>query len=296
MLTQEAYIDVAQQAVANTVRDFHFRVRLNSGAPMFVPFSYQIEKPGYHPFQAGKAAPHELRAEFDHILDTSNFGQEMDSIDSARRVALLNGLGVDCSNFAYRAMERIHDEMGLTPYAKTVFRSGQEIRDLHATKKPAWDAKDETGQVRDLSTDEQAILEDSDLLDVAWLTEVFCKDSELFITGAKHICAPEATVLVEPNEVLPGDLLSFTKADEAVVSHVAVVERVAVENGETNADFWHSWDSHDFKDGIRCDSLTVVEGMVMYLTADGLGDPARYSGLSFRRPRAMAVAYQKAEA
>jgi hypothetical protein len=286
-------IEIARRVVVETAHDFHFRAVTEDGRQIEAPIVYQIEEPGFRPYRAGKASAEELQAELDRIIglaDQRGVNMGIEGIDSVRKLASQMGYGVDCSNFAFRTLDRIHDTMGLQPYTQTVFRLASEIRELHATKKPSWDAKDKNGNTRNLTDEELAKLESSDLLDIDWITEVFGKDPE-FIIGSAHMTDDHATEQVEPTEVLPGDLIAFTKAGAGVVSHVCVVEQAEVSDKTAHIDFWHSWHTRDFESGIRRDSVTVEADLTMRWSHEGLEDPKRYEGYSFRRPAEIAVAY-----
>lgn len=289
----EEYIDIAHRAVVDTAQDFHFTATTDDGRQLEVPFGYQIEEPGFRPFRSGKATPDELRAEFGRIVNLASergVSIGIEGYDSVRKISIQMGLGVDCSNFAYRALSLVHDRMNLPDYTQTVFRAGEDIRALHATKKPSWDANDENGEPRQLTGDENIKLETGDLLDVDWLTKVFNKDPQ-FVLGSTHMCDDNATEKIQVETMLPGDLIAFTKTGSGIVSHVAVVEQVLVDDGHVHADFWHSWHTRDFESGLRRDSVTIVPDQTMSWSHEGLDDPARYIAHSFRRPAAMAMAY-----
>ncbi len=287
------YIETARRAIVETAQDFHFKAETEDGRQIEVPFVYQIEEPGFRPFKAAKASPVELQTELDRIIgvaDQRGISVGIEGVDSVRKLAFQMGLGVDCSNFAYRTLCLIHERMGLQPYTQTVYRSSSEIRNLNATRKPSWDAKDDEGEPRDLSETETAKLETFDLVDVEWVTRVFGKDPE-FVTGSAHITDDNATEVLKPTEVLPGDVIAFTKAGAGVVSHVCIVEQAEVDDQTAHIDFWHSWHTRDFNAGIKRDSVTIEADMTMRWSHEGMEDPERYEAYSFRRPAAMAVAY-----
>lgn len=293
MADPNSYAETARKAVIETAQDFRFRTVTEDGRQIEVPFVYQIEEPGFRPFKAAKASPDELRAEFDRIISTANqrgVSVGLEGVESVLKFAAQMGLGVDCSNFAYRTLDLIHERMNLDLYTRTIFRSAAEIRNLHATRKPSWDAKDVEGEVRNLTTEEAEKLETADVLDVAWIAEVFGKDPE-FIIGSAHIAGRNATEVIRPVDLLPGDLIAFTKAGAGVVSHVCVAEQAEVDDETTFVDFWHSWHTRDFESGVRRDSVTVSPDFAMRWSHEGMGDPRRYEGYSFHRPAAMAVAY-----
>lgn len=297
MSKPEDYIDIVHGAVVETAQRFHLRAETDDGRLIEVPMGYQILEPGFRPFRAGKASPEEIQAELDQLIaDASEKGVALgvEGKESVGKLAIQNGWGVDCSNFAYHALEAIHNRLALPQYPETVFRSASDVRALHEASiksgNPNWLAKDENGEARNLSDVEQDQLEVADCLSIDWIMKTFGKDPT-FVTGSAHICAEEATVGVETDELLPGDLIAFTKAGAGVVSHVGVIEQAERVGDETQADFWHSWHSRDYESGIRRDRVIISPGQAHRWSHEGLEDPTRYEAYSFRRPAAMAVAY-----
>ncbi|HWB38675.1 MAG TPA: hypothetical protein VG604_00340 [Candidatus Saccharimonadales bacterium] len=286
MLSIEKYSALARHAVDETAADFEIGAKNNQGETMLVPVSYQIAEPGFRPFRAGKASGMELQKKFDNVVEQAaiqGVDLGLDSKESVRKLMIQEGWGIDCSNFAFRALSRVHKQLDLPAYITTVQRPASEIRDLYGVR-PSWFAKDALGLHRPLTTNEAKMLTDSDWLSVDWIAKTFGKDPE-FITGSEHIAGEQSAVKVPANEVLPGDVLALQKADGDTVSHVAVVEDVEHGAESVLVDFWHSWHTRDFSAGLLSGSVSVdlASGQTEW-SHPGLADKTRYSGHFFARP------------
>lgn len=280
----EQYRHDARHAVIDTAQAFHLNAITNEGRQLEVPCSYQILEPGFRPFRAGKATAEELQAELDDNLAQAavrKIDPGIEGYESVRKICLQLGLGIDCSNFAYRAQTLLHGIVNGEPYVNHVFRDGKEISSLHATK-DSWTAKDEHGHPRELTEEERAKLDTNDPVSIAWIASVFGKDPE-FVMGSHHMTTQEAAVPIEATEALPGDLLAFKKAGNGVVSHVAVVESVEASADHVRLDFWHSWHTRDIKSGLRRDSVQYGDLNPTW-SHEGLADTERYQGHYICRP------------
>lgn len=290
MLSPEQYAHEARGAVVDTAQAFHLKASAGDGSPVSAPCSYQILEPGFRPFRAGKASPKELQDELDGVLgqaQSRGIDPGIEGQEAIRKLSVQLGLGIDCSNFAYHTLARLHDRLGFGSYTDHVFRSGAEIRELHANKE-SWAARDEDGNPRQLTTEESDKLRTSEFVAVTWIEDVFNKDPE-FIIGSHHMSSPEAAEQVLPQDVLPGDLIAFNKAGNGRVSHIAVVEKADALSEETmRMDFWHSWHTRDFQSGLRRDAVQT-NGVSSTWSHDGLADPTRYSGYFFCRPMGTAA-------
>lgn len=290
MITGEQYRATARGAVIDTAYDFHLKAVTNKGLHIAVPGSYQILEPGFRPYKAGKASPEELQQVLDEVVtDAEERGIDLGITgpESVQKLSLQLGLGIDCSNFAYRALSAIHERLELPPYTQTVFREAPEIKALYE-KKGGWEPKTRDGTPRELTARESVLLKaKNSLLTVEWIARVFGKDPE-FITGSQHICSSDAAVKVDTDELLPGDLIAFHKAGGGVVSHVAVIENVETIDDVVRASFWHSWHTRNFGSGLRRDWVDLRDGVVPVWSHDGLADTDRYQGHGFVRPKAMA--------
>ena len=277
------------QAVTDTANSFHLSAITAGGVAVSVPATYQILEPGFRPFRAGKASADELQGEIDAVVsEAESMGVDLgiESQESLRKLCLQLGLGIDCSNFAYRAMSAAHSALELPRYVSLVYRDAQEIERLHL-EKASWSAKDQDGTERELTVEEKEHLRGSAGLDVAWICDVFGKDPE-FVIGSKHLAEPEASSMVELGELQSGDMLVFEKASTGNVSHVGVVESVeGAREGKTFVSFWHSWHSRDFESGLRRDTMTDVDGTRAW-SHEGLSDPNRYSNHYFVRANEIA--------
>ena len=289
MLSLEKYTIEAQRAVTDTVDAFHLHAAVSDGSSVIVPCSYQILEPGFRPFRAGKASPQELQSELDSVLEQAEkrgIDPGIEDEEALRKLAIQLGLGIDCSNLAFRSLDLLHDRLGIGPYTSRVFRSAAEIQDLNANK-DSWAAKNEDGSPRSLTDEEVEKLETADVVEASWVASVFGKDPE-FIIGSRHMTDMSAAYPVEQKNTLPGDLLAFKKAGSGAVSHLAVVETVdEVEEGVIHVDFWHSWHTRDFESGLRRDAVTL-EGDSLTWSHEGLASPTRYEEHFFCRPTGMA--------
>jgi hypothetical protein len=287
MLTLEQYAVETSSVVAETAESFHLHAKTVDGTPISIPPSFQIVEPGFRPFRAGKASAEVLQAELNQTLEEAKMsGTEIgiEGPESFRKLLIQLGLGIDCSNFAYRSLSLIHSRLGLGSYEESVFRIAYEIRRLHE-RKESWSAKDSSGNPRNMSMQETEILHKLHVLDVGWIANVFGKDPE-FIMGSRHITGENATKLVHPRNALPGDLVAFRTAVSEVVSHVAVVETVEKSDEEVHIEFWHPWHTRDFQSGLRKDSLTT-DGIHNSWSHEGLANPNRYDGHYLCRPNKM---------
>lgn len=293
MASIEQSIKTAQEAITETWTAFNAHVELPDGY-VATPFSYQIDEPGFRPFRFAKASPKELQAELDRIVEAAaDAGVDLglDNAEALSKLLVQNGLGVDCSNYVFHVQSHIHNKLEIDPYSRTVFRAGDDIRNLHATK-PSWQPKNTNDGPREPTTLERRKLAAADWLDVEWLSRIFGKDPA-FITGSAHMSNDASSIAVEAESTLPGDLIAFQKAGSGVVSHVGVVEHVSFDNDRTAVAFSHSWHSRDFEAGVRIDQIVVDHstGTVEKASHDGLIDPRRYSAHHFRRPAALAILY-----
>ncbi|MCA9330967.1 hypothetical protein KC957_02885, partial [Candidatus Saccharibacteria bacterium] len=123
MADRQSHAEVARATVMGVVRDFHVSALLDSGVAVEVPVTYQIVEPGFRPFEQGKASPDAIQARFDEIVvaaGSRGVALGLESAESVRKLLTQEGLGIDCSNFAFRALQKLHDRLGLTEYEKTV--------------------------------------------------------------------------------------------------------------------------------------------------------------------------------
>lgn len=277
------------QAVTDTANSFHLSAITAGGVAVSVPATYQILEPGFRPFRAGKASAVELQGEIDAVVgeaESRSVDLGIESQESLRKLCLQLGLGIDCSNFAYRAMTAAHNSLELPSYTTLVYRNAREIERLYR-EKASWSARDHDGGERELTVVEKEHLKVSTSLDVAWICDVFGKDPE-FVIGSKHLAEPETSRVVELDDLQPGDMLVFEKAGTGNVSHVGVVESIeGTRFGRTFVNFWHSWHSRDFESGLRRDTMTDVDGTRAW-SHEGLSDPSRYSNHYFVRANEIA--------
>lgn len=287
MIRLEQYSEAAQAAVHQTATDFHLEAKTTKGVLVSAPCTYQIREPGFRPFRDGKASAAELQAALDDtVLDAENRGIDLgiEGHESIRKLALQLGLGIDCSNFVYRAVALAHQNLGIDPYERAVFRDGSEVRSLH-TQGGSWSTLNEH------THDDLVSLQTADLLSIEWLQRVLGKDPE-FIIGSKHIAADAAVNQIDIKALLPGDILGFKKAGQGTVSHVAVIESVDASEGQYRANFWHSWHTRDLESGLRADTVTFSGDSYAWSHA-GLADKTRYEDYVLLRPRLMADACQQ---
>lgn len=294
MRTVGEYSHVVESVVTDTAASYHMLAADVQGGLLDVPCSYQIAEPGFRPFRAGKASGPELQAELNRIVtEAADLDIELglENAESLRKLLIQNGLGIDCSAFTYQALGQAHAQFDLPDYASTVFIPTEGIRNLHRTK-DSWKAKDEQGNERPLSPVERQQLYTQDVVTADWVADVFGKDPE-FVMGSKHMVSPEAAIVVEPQDALPGDLIAFRKAGSGVVSHVAVIETVTLTGTDkVHLDFWHSWHTRGFDSGLRPDHVTITDEQFDWSHAD-LGN--RYEGHYFARPKALHELVQSLE-
>ena len=292
MITAEnPVVQEVRSAVNETALAFHLSAVTTTNEQLLVPSTYQILEPGFRPFRAGKASPEELQAELDltiSLAEERGVSIGIESRDSVTKLMLQQGLGIDCSNFAFRALSLAQDNLQLPPYVASVFRDAAEIQALHDTGK--WTPVSKDGSARELSRKEASQLHDNELVTIEWVCDVFGKDPE-FVTGSSQICDTNATVAVVPEELLPGDLIAFRSAPSQKISHVGVAEEVVQKNGVVTVGFWHSWHTRDFASGLRRDTVRVNADHELQWSHQGLGDTERYDQHTFRRPAALALRY-----
>ncbi len=292
-MTAEVYATTVQAAIQETADAFSLVVASGDGS-LSVPCSYQRLEPGFRPFRAGKAAPGELQAELDATLEAAaSQGVDLgiDSEAGLRKLAIQLGLGIDCSNFAYRALSRAHAALGLGSYGATVFRETKDIRALHQTKR-SWQPRDAAGHPRTLTLEERTMLGSAPIISVDNITAIYGKDHPVFIAGSEHLADENASVAVESHQALPGDLLTFYRPDTGAITHVGVVDTVNQHSGPgdfATIDFWHSWHSRDFGGGVRRDWALLAGSDFIQWSHPGLGDERRYADYALRRPRALAL-------
>lgn len=296
----EKKIGIVQEAVAEVRQTFQLSTIGSDGEPVSSEPSYQIAEPGFRPFRMGKATPDELQAELDRIIAeadaaTPKVDLGLENSEALKKLLVQNGIGIDCSNYAYHAQSHIHAKLGIDPYSREVFRAGDEIRRLHATK-PSWQPVDTAGLPRELTEHERKKLETAEWLDAEWIARIFGKDVP-FIVGSGHMADLASSVATRPEHALPGDLLVFQKAGSAVISHLSVVEYVTSDEYSTTAMFSHAWHTRDFESGLREDVMTLnhASGLAEEASHKGLIDPARYIGHAFRRPASLAIAYSHSD-
>ncbi len=285
-MSRETIGQDAHQAVLDTALDFHLQATTVSGVAVDVPCSYQIVESGFRPYLSGKGSPEELQQKLDTTITSAaerGEGLGIESQDSLRKLAIQLGLGIDCSNFAYRALTLVHNRLELPSYASTVFRKSSDILSLYESK-GSWRAKDEDGELRELTPVELDALTNNGVVDVEWISSVFGKDPQ-FITGSMHIADIEATDPTDPDNLQPGDIIAFNKAAIGTVSHVAIVESVDDTPGGVHVDFWHSWHTRDFDSGLRRDNVSFSDSPEPSWSHQGLSDPKRYKGHQLLRPK-----------
>ena len=276
-------------ALIETVLRYHLKAEATDGSPLYVPAPYQIQEPGFRPFKGGKASPEELQAELDSEVEKAklqgiNLGLHDEK--SLKKMMLQLGLGIDCSNFAFRFAAQANERLGLPPYESTVFKSSEEILNLYRNGR--WPARNPDGTERQLTGHELAFLTNNSQVPVDWVCEVFGKQAER-ITAARQICADNATRQVTNDELLPGDLVTFTAPSDRI-THVAVIDEVTP---GSEVSFWHSWHTRNLDAGLRRDTFRISEnGEIIGASHPGLEDVSRYKYKGFRRPNALAKHYE----
>ncbi len=125
MPSLDQYEHEARRAVTDTAQAFHLQASTVDGLPLSVPCSYQILEPGFRPFRAGKATSQELQGELDSVLaqaEARGISAGIEGQESIRKISVQLGLGIDCSNLAFRGLTLLHKRLGLRPYTDNVFR------------------------------------------------------------------------------------------------------------------------------------------------------------------------------
>jgi hypothetical protein len=271
-------------ALDATVSDFFIRYSTND-AYFVIPSTYQILEPGFRPYKQGKASGDELNEEVRLLVETAQTrGVDLgiNSHEALRKLAIQMGYGIDCSNFAYRFLERAHDRLNLGPYEDRVYKQASVIRQLY-----------ENGRytpVEGMSAEDAAYLADHETLPVSWVCRVFGKDPEHLISAA-DICANVATEAVSFDKVVTGDIIKFVRPANGKTTHVAVVDEVRQDGKNSKVSLWHSWHSREFKAGLRSDYLLFDAGQnLVGATHPRLMRSDQYA-LSFRRPNGFVTAY-----
>jgi len=284
--TTQDYELVAQKTLRGLVDDF----TLTAGDYEVLPV-YQINETGFRPFMAAKASPEQLQAELDRIVaEAQARGTDLglESENSLRKLLLQNGLGIDCSNFGFNFYQRLFDELGLGDYCDSVFWDATDVKAPYLNpEKPNWKPRDAEGNLRDLTPQETEKLFDSESIEVSWIAEVFGKDP-VFITGSKHMTRTGSSERVKPENITPGDMITFSAVGSKAVSHIAIVEKVAPKASGTEVDFRHSWHTRNYDAGIRDGSATIENGSATF-TDPGLNNPERYEVYNFMRPARLAT-------
>lgn len=280
------------QTVRMVAQEFYLKAPAIDDKYVEAPASYQKNEPGFRPFRAGKASAAELQNELDKLLahaeeTSTDLGIENEA--SLQKLLIQQGLGIDCSNLAFRALTAIH--AGINAYGKSfsehVYWQTADVQDLVADN--SWQPLDEAGQTRSFNQSEKLLLSNEDpdaVISVAALCEIFGKDSE-FIIGTKHLCSDASSVEIQPEQLLSGDLIAFHDAHSENIVHVGVIENVAQRKGATEAAFWHSWHSRDFHSGLRRDEFTLTHDGFTW-SHPGLNNSRRYSGYALRSPNMLA--------
>lgn len=287
MISREEYIETAGNVVAATFDSYHVTATARDGRALIVPMSYQVNEETFHrPFELAKGEPGENQAEIDRVIAAAIAkGQDPGIVDeeSLRKLMEQRNIGSDCSRFAFSSCVNLFRALGLGPYSASVYWAGDEVREVHAARESWQVVLDESGNPRDLMMEEKEILENADQISVKWICDTFSKLKPAFIISSARMSDERNAVEVDPVDVLPGDLIVFSKPDSPKVTHVGSIAEVETMRDEALIRFAHSWNTRHFDAGLRMDEVVIGDGEVEWSHPD-LGDPARYSAFGFRRP------------
>lgn len=286
MISREQYGEVAGNVVAATFDSYHVTATARDGRVLIVPMSYQVNEETFHrPFELAKGEPGENQAEIDRVIAAAIAkGQDPGIVDeeSLRKLMEQRNIGSDCSRFAFSSCVNLFRALGLGPYSASVYWTGEEVRQTHATRE-SWQATDDSKNPRDLTPGEENWLNQAEQVDVQWICNTFGLLKPAFITSSARMSDERNAIEVDPVDVLPGDLIVFSKPDSPKVTHVGSIAEVETTRDEALIRFAHSWNTRHFDAGLRMDEVVIGDGEVEWSHPD-LGDPARYSAFSFRRP------------
>jgi hypothetical protein len=229
----ESYEKISSASVSKVAHDYHLKIKKANDSILSVPCSFQIQDGDYHPFSDGKASPEELQVELDRLLNCAkekhvDLSHQLCNVDAAQEFCARQGYGIDCSNFAFRVQDYLHGQFGMD-YEKNIYRS----------------------------TNEMSWLPDNPALSfsVHALSRVLEKNPAR-LAGAKHMTSKKAAILVNNQEVSPGDLVMFKKIGTKAVSHVAVVGDIS--HKRDSVGIWHSVHLKNKEgSGVRQDSMIL---------------------------------------
>ncbi len=246
-------------------------------------------EPGFRPFNGGKASSHEMQAELNRVIaEYQEMGVELglENEESLRKLLIQLGLGIDCSNFIYRYSLLSHQQLGLASYDSTIFWPSDKVREFYEAGK--WQSRDKDGTVRALTNRQLAFLNANNAVSVAWIRDAFGRNNSVGIVGAEHLCSDGATVPVQPQDIMPGDLVRFDQPNTGRTGHVAaIVSAIHTDHG-VELTIYHSWHTRDLDAGLREDRLLIAaDGRILSSSHPGLIDPARYSSITVRRQKSI---------
>lgn len=291
MIVRDQFNPLATKTIHDSVESFRLRVTDEAGELIASALpTYQI--PGeamFKPYESAKASGDELQAALQASIDADRErGIDPGIVDEeSLRLAMTRlGIGIDCSNFVYRALSALHRELG-REYGDYVYYEGSDILQLHAMKPSSWSPRNADGTPRELTADELDMLQ-SGPVSTAWLADVFGKDLPYIINAHRIADTSAINRRVEPHEAAPGDVIAFTKPGGERVSHVGIVsETRRTRLGDHVLRFYHSWSTRRFADnGLKSDSVVVGFDNGAYEWSDpGLESISRYGGHFFVRPQ-----------
>lgn len=287
MISREQYIERASNVVAATFDSYHVAATARDGRELIVPVSYQVNEETFHrPFELAKGEPGQIQEEIDRVICAAvKKGQDPGIVDeeSLRKLMEQRNIGIDCSRFSFSVNTNLYRALGLGLYSAGVYWSGDEVRQTHATRE-SWQATDSEMNPRDLTPGEKNWLNQAEQVDVQWICHTFGLLKPAFITSSARMSDKRNAVEIEPMDVLPGDLIVFSKPDSPKITHVGSVAEVETTNDEALIRFAHSWNTRHFDAGLRMDEVVLGGNEVEWSHPD-LGDPVRYSAFNFCRPR-----------
>ena len=107
--------EIYREQIVNTIKQYHLTAQTDHGRVIVAPPYIINEAWISNPFMAGKGSPSDLQVR----IDEKGHDPGIDSTDSLKEIARLNGVGVDCSRFVFEAANNMFGAIGAKTAAST---------------------------------------------------------------------------------------------------------------------------------------------------------------------------------